>query len=291
MTSMNDLQREMAKLFFRTDIKPSDILQTQLLKRRYFPKALYKYRSCTTYALENLKTSTIYCTTANTFNDPYDSAINFATPGISDLPEIEDQLQEIDTSNPELREAIREFLRARELENNHQLVEDFNKFAQSAYKICSFSERVDSLLMWGHYGQNHTGFAMEYDFASLPPKDIMSLSLWPVFYGDKIFDISEFVNSGMQAGFNNLYMIASAMHKAADWAYEHEWRVVIADGPAFVSRNMLAPLKAVHLGSKISDLDEQAIVEIAKQINIPVYKMRLSRHEFKMESVSIDKVP
>ncbi|WP_052075305.1 DUF2971 domain-containing protein [Pseudomonas lutea] len=284
---MDDLHDQLSALMFRDTISTGDIFSAQVLKRRYFPAGLYKYRGCSQYSFENLRTKSLFCATADTFNDPYDSAIKFTIPSLLSEPDVVALLDQMDDEPPMVKEALLEVLSERNSKTNKEMVDQFNKFIQSSYKICSLSERVDSLLMWGHYGANHTGFAMEYDFQSLPADDVMALCLWPVFYGDTIFDVSTTINMDQGEGFNNLFAIASAMHKAADWSYEREWRIVIADGPTTPSRSFLAPLKAVHLGSKISAENEKTIIDIARAINVPAYKMQLSQHEFKMESVPL----
>jgi hypothetical protein len=72
--------------------------------------------------------------------------------------------------------------------------------------------------------------------------------------------------------------------KAIDWQYEREWRWVVPDGSEVKGFDVDAPLKAVHLGARISDPDALRIMKICSEIDIPVYKVRLSPHEYRMIS-------
>lgn len=162
--------------------------------------------------------------------------------------------------------------------------ERFNETIKKGYKICSLSERVDSMLMWSHYAKNHTGFVMEYDFNSLPLSDVRSRSLWPVIYDDKLFDASRFMREQSESGaYNNLFGIIASIHKAKDWQYEQEWRLIIPLGPDEPPFNYSVPTpKAIYLGSKVSNEDRIKISNIANKKGIPVYKMKLSHDRFNM---------
>lgn len=166
-----------------------------------------------------------------------------------------------------------------------KIVTEMNKQLQNSYKICSLTERLDSLPIWAHYARNHTGFAMEYDFRFLPLENLVGLSLWPVRYRG-VFNASDLLR-GVRPGqpFNNLFGLIAALHKSPDWTYEEEWRLVLIGSPQEPPRNLLAPLKAVYLGSKISEEDECAVLREAFIAGVPVFKMRLVSHEFRMESV------
>lgn len=125
---------------------------------------------------------------------------------------------------------------------------------------------------------------MEYDFASLPVDHFMSRCLWPVLYNEKIYNASEIlanINS-TEKPFNNMLAIIASLHKAKDWDYEKEWRIIIPDGTTSGPRNFSAPLKAIYLGSRIDKADASKIYAEATEKNLPVFKMQLSQKEFKM---------
>jgi hypothetical protein len=81
--------------------------------------------------------------------------------------------------------------------------------------------------------------------------------------------------------YNALYAIAASLCKAIDWQYEREWRLAVPDDDRKVKGfNVAAPLKAVHLGARISDPHALEILNICSEIDIPVYKVTLAPHEF-----------
>lgn len=79
--------------------------------------------------------------------------------------------------------------------------------------------------------------------------------------------------------------IAAFLCKAVDWQYEREWRLVFPDNDREVKGfSVAAPLKAVHLGARISDPDALTILKICSEIDIPVYKVMLAPNEYRMIS-------
>lgn len=285
---MEELNKKMSELFGE-NISLDNIYKTQKLKQTYFPSQLFKYRPCSSRAIQNLREGSLFCATADTFNDPYDCALTFTLKRSLILEsEIQELTSHILGVHIEKIDAIKEFVLQRNKKLNAELVASFNKSIQSMYKICSLSARLDSLLMWGHYGGMHSGFAMEYDFKSLPEDHVMGLSLWPVFYSDSLYDASHIMDLGQDTPLkNNMVAIISAMHKARDWAYEKEWRIIIVEGPESPNRSFKAPLKAVHMGSKITPDNEDTITSIARDLNIAVTKMKLSDDRFRMEAQNV----
>ncbi|MGV8920863.1 MAG: DUF2971 domain-containing protein [Pseudomonas sp.] len=271
------------------------------------PKQLFKIRACGDFALQNLEAKTLFLGTADAFNDPYDTAFWADSKRIAAA----DKLAEMGVDGEHVAHVLRSSdpiasvieLASSQAPNAldvdgwlHEisvLSENFQmgqlpwliQELQSSYKICSLSERIDSVLMWSHYGFNHTGFAMEYDFTRDHRNDASTLCLWPVAYTSRLFDITEILIAKRQRKeFNALYGIAASLCKAVDWQYEREWRLVIPEGNERRSLNLAVPLKAVHLGARISVENRASILSICERINVPVYQVKLAPHEYKMIS-------
>lgn len=300
------------------NIKELDIEKLKLSKKirnNNIPKSLYKYRSVSKHSLNNLKDSTLYLSIAKDFNDPYDSAINFNTQiGFSDnthfieklgIPEAE--ASRIRSAHDPLKEIVKFALKdskysedqadllssyiheRREIFGKEQLLK-INAAIQNSYKICSLSERLDSLPLWAHYADNHKGFVMEYDFNILDKNDILLNCLWPVYYTG-IFNASGIFESQFEGKiFNNLVAVLAALHKSPDWQYEAEWRIVLPDGVTEKGINFPAPLKAVYLGTKLEDNSDtknlSRVLEFAEKAQVPVFKMRFVPEEFRVEAIS-----
>ena len=294
------------------EISLDSIKAAQRLKHRNFPESLYKFRGVNECSLSNLRDATLHLTFAKTFNDPYDSVADF-DPCFG-LTTVERVLSRIQGASADMRQAILsaedpmlEVLRilfsqsdaigqvalsklACELNGNYRAfatkaVTEMNRQLQGIYKICSLTERLDSLPLWAHYASNHEGFVMEYDFRSLPFESVVGLSLWTVRYSG-VFNASELL-LGLQTGqpFNILFGLIAALHISPDWKYEEEWRLVLVDGEDAPPINFCAPLKAVYLGSKINKSKEDLVVREALVAGVSVFKMRLVPHEFRMEAV------
>jgi hypothetical protein len=322
----SDWIEDLRKYFFSHRQQNLDVNAAIDLKQKHIPKKLYKYRSVNEFAINNLVEDTIWCTNAADFNDPYDSSLCFdfsqdfmnqaLTKSLASQTESSDEsvfkIEDIDrvsksddplkslidlaathTNTPiepnmadRLYEVLTQF-------NAHQIVEmneRFNTAIKQGYKICSFSERVNSMLMWSHYSDNHTGFVMEYNFPELGVSDVRSRCMWPVLYDDNLFDASAFFNEQREFGAsNNLFGIISSIHKAKDWSYEHEWRLILPFSPSDPPLNYAVPKpKALYLGAKIPDEKRKILIDIALKKKLDVYMMKLSHNRFEMVPEKID---
>lgn len=91
---------------------------------------------------------------------------------------------------------------------------------------------------------------------------------------------------------NNNLFYSALCNKSKVWSYEKEWRIWaynsnILTGQInnpYVLIGKGAKAKAIYLGEKISDYDTIALTEIARQKNIPVYKMKtiMLKHKCKL---------
>src|SRR5690625_7651294 len=98
---------------------------------------------------------------------------------------------------------------------------------QKDIKICSFSTRVDSLLMWGHYADSHQGICVEYDVKEIIRNKQIPHSLFPVIYDDSPLDIAEHLENKIEAAEHSEDLATLlATRNAQDWAYEHDWRLL-----------------------------------------------------------------
>lgn len=315
-----DWIQDLRRYFFSCRQQDLDVEAAIQLKKQHIPRSLYKYRAVNDYALKNLKDDSVWCTHAADYNDPYDSSLYFEfsdglmnslflksiekhARGEGDKLFTEENMNILSTSDDPLKaildlaanhkdsdvapDTVDELYRVYKDIEDKNIIEMNNRFNAAIkrdYKICSFSQRIDSMLMWSHYSDKHTGFAIEYDFSELLVTDISSRCLWPVLYDDELFDASGFFMEQSRVGsFNNLYGIISAMHKAKDWSYEQEWRLILLKSSSDPSINYSVPgPKAVYLGSKISKENEEKISGIARAKGIEVHRMRLSHKRFQM---------
>ena len=304
------------EFFFAQTIDAREVDQIVRFKHRYIPKRLFKYREVSEYSLSNLSNDTLWCARADSFNDPYDCALSvelsplcelavtsarklgfFTLDEIGSIEQAEDPMQKLlelsaskNTGVPaEQFYALRDKVEEARATAKFGILDKMNNGLRNAYKICSLCQRIDSLLMWSHYTRNHQGFAMEYDFTRLPQQSPVARLLWPVIYDEKIYDASHvFVRKSPDDPVNNLFAVGAAIHKGLDWQYEQEWRIVVPDGENEPPQNIPVPKPiAVYLGAAIEPETAEKVIGIADSKGIPVFKMQLSRSEFKMVPISI----
>jgi hypothetical protein len=313
----DDWLDKLREYFFSPKLEEVKVNKAVDLKFDHIPNRLFKYRQYGEFALENLKNNTLWCDSASGFNDPYDTSIHFEYSqetldkqliksikeqdknGIySFLSQTElERLEKTDEPSRVLAEIaekktngripagkLHSFLQHNTLQESEKMNFEFNRVLKLGYKMCSLSQRNDSMLMWSHYSGEHTGFVMEYDFAVLSNEDILTRMLWPIIYDDQLFEASEFFEVGLSGGMsNNMLAIIASIHKAKDWSYEREWRLIIPKGPNDSSLNHPCPkVKSIYIGALASESDEHNLIEVGKSKNIPAYKMHLSQREFKM---------
>ncbi|MEL4385480.1 DUF2971 domain-containing protein [Shewanella xiamenensis] len=299
---------ELKKLFFSPNLDDVDVPSAVDLKLKHIPQRLFKYRTFGKYSLDNLKNNTLWCCKASQFNDPYDSSFFFqyhpdtlannhlknahglyTNDEIATIKGSSDPLMTIaeiisaKSHNCPAPEKVHDILLGKNF--NIEQVKQINQYIKNGPNICSLSERVDSTLMWSHYTDEHKGFVMEYDFSELDRESGLGRLVWPVIYEDRLFDASNYFEVGLNGGAaSNMMGIVSSMHKAKDWEYEHEWRLILMNGFSEPAGNKPSPsVKAIYLGAKMLPRNKTRLINIAIEKKIPVYEMKLSDYEFKME--------
>jgi hypothetical protein len=316
-----DWIKQFIDMIFPLNRNQLDIDGAYNLKNKHLPKSVFKYREVNGVSLKNLEEDTVRLSDPSNFNDPYDCAhtINFAQimqmqssasfekfiqERWSDLnlsseqkkslaisPDLSNDLLEICLSGVpfEKREDIKSVLISLQEERGQNLAVAFSKLIANSFKLCSFSERNDSVLMWAHYASNHQGFCVEYDLEKIPHKDFRRRFMYPVIYDDKMFDATEhFIKVLEGHNFNVLYWNLVALVKASDWGYEKEWRLVFSNGLLESERlyGMGKP-KTVFFGTKISDSDQDLLIKICERRKIPYVKMKIHHSMYKMVPCSL----
>src|SRR5262249_7505881 len=147
----------------------------------------------------------------------------------------------------------------------------------------------DSVLMWSHYADNHTGLVLEFD-TNEPPFSQIPKDCWlTVKYSDKKAD---YVYSRRDRDFlKEMFAVAAA--KASDWSYEKEIRIVVADTAIRNGRFLpLTPksITAVYCGCRCSTASMVAVRAVVKQQKLSHVICRqaiLSRSQYALEFVPL----
>ncbi len=197
---------------------------------------------------------------------------------------------------------------------------------QQSTKYACFTEKIYSDMMWGQYSDNATGFALEYIFdkqsvRTIPDEKNNRYVIWtnifPVLYGNKRIDTTIYAKYLFQEKIlskmahargvsipyeyfkiflpcpDEFMATKVAIKKSNDWKQEKEWRMFYTTNNPFHSGELYSNIKlkpsAVYLGRKISIINQKIICDIAKEKNIPVYKMEFNNSSctYKLQSYKL----
>lgn len=237
---------------------------------KHKPKTVFKYRSgCgkdsetkILYDIDALLNQYLWEPNAISLNDPYDCAIRMDFHN--------NIVKELGLSSSDIEKLDKKVLQTK-------LNELEEKWKQQ-WHIISFSERVDSILMWSHYANEHKGFCVEYDTSQFKSQ------FFPVIYRDKFDNVLKHINTAL----------CVVLTKATDWAYEREWRI-INQTEDFVELNgfkYYAPKPlAIYMGCRIDENSElkNQLIAYAKTQNVKLHQMKLQRDSYilKAEEISL----
>jgi hypothetical protein len=127
------------------------------------------------------------------------------------------------------------------------------------------SEVHDSLLMWSHYAQNHTGAVIK--FLSLEEVDSPLIVARPVHYSPELPQL-RFADLMDFEGMKRVVYDTLTLCKSDVWSYEQEWRIVAGLRDKKKTYEFLPfaleEVGAVYLGCKMAPADWEEIIEIVR---------------------------
>ncbi len=310
---------EYTQYLFPVNLSDANIEQAMILKKKKLPRKLYKYKKFNPegYSIDSFVNNYLFCAKASKLNDPYECALQVHPQ----LPEaFESFRSRFYTISRTLALFPRDFLESikncsideffdilADADTEHDYNGSHFKFvfecltnfkkdendekisSESQNHICigALSENINSTLMWSHYGDEHKGFCIEYDFRNADSK--YWIPLHPVLYQNDIPDFSKYIiNKKSSTGL--VISTYAAMIKAKEWKYEKEWRIIlphINNEKSGVKFRLPTP-KALYLGCRCDEENSRRIITIAREIKIPIYKMRHKSQSFLLEYKSID---
>jgi len=248
---------------------------------------LYKY-----FSLENseklrrvkdiLENNSIFLSSPSTFNDPFDCKAQYVfktdnkdeiTNGIlkgltKKYPErkIED-LQKVafDLANSKDQQNILS------KEATLKLSDNINKLG-----IFCLSSKMDNILLWAHYADEHRGICIGYDRA----KQGIDIAK-KVIYG-KDYPKVDILKLGEKEYVKTLVDL-TVFTKSEDWIYEDEYRIACYDVRDRLQRMQENTIKEIYLGLKMIENKEAILDIIQKMKNKPkVFQMRSKEDKFEL---------
>ena len=237
------------------------------------PNSLFRFRPCDennpkqlNYNIEAFREDNIYTSTADKFNDPYDTLVRYDIDSIKglvgsllsseSLHRIKSYFEQGNNfsdsmiqSNPDVDfDNVKKELLRFDINSNSERIEEYKKRIISSIdyyypilaemnkrfvSIACFCEDIQSIAMWSHYAHSHQGFALEYNFRKTFEKGIANCGIFPVIYDDERYDASLLMAISFLRLMGSHVLNPDAMshikcslHKAKLWEYEKEWRLL-----------------------------------------------------------------
>lgn len=243
-----------------------------------YPKItrLYKYTAFSARSISALMNKKFWIPKPSTFNDPFDSVMtNHAAEWLNQsktkLAKAHKKSQLINSADIGFRIQgldARYMLPAYEkgLELSHQAIQDYNvgQTWMSSIGVLSLSETPKSILMWSHYGGQHSGICLEFE--RTPENRLGGEDAKPVIYSskrtfDKAIDKPDYISP--------LFV------KHSGWRYEKEWRLIEQKGDHLY--DFPGELLSVICGARMTPEDKETVSLIVKSLNSHLSKKILVR--------------
>jgi len=254
--------------------------ETESIGRYYILKApqhIYRYRPANLREIEALTKNKIWFSRISELNDPFESHFNIDIESIISVDN--DIKNTMCNMSFEEKQAIFEIV-----SNTIKGSSDYQKVSEifNDGALACFSEKNNSLLMWGHYANGHRGICVEYNTIEL--NRTSNKTIIPVDYSDKL---PVFASADETSVIR--FFLQTIRTKCTDWDYEDEWRCVQdkgACGENWSPKGALldsSPPTAIYVGCEADDVFVEYLAHICKNtLKIPLYKMTKSKDEYKL---------
>lgn len=185
------------------------------------PTFLYRYRSANERDLEALRNDHIWLSTFRELNDPFECKVFIDTESIAhSLVETASELVKLMKRNGIKKDhpIYAKYITSVK-DSTKKLQEELELKRDRAFISC-FCEHNNSLLMWAHYANCHTGFCICYRYEDLAHMYGI-LNLLPVSYTQNFLTISTL----QEAIDHHQVFLRVYRTKSVEWSYEKEWRL------------------------------------------------------------------
>ena len=196
------------------------------------PKKLFRFRDCSERSFDAFSKDQIWTSSGDTMNDDFDARMFFRIEELEEwiekqnavrsfeellkfesetgeipqsikiiLPNIELLLQQTRTMPKEKFAEIEARLKTILIGNCGSYRESLIQAVQQSSIFACFSSNIKSPLMWGHYANSASGFAIAYDFKDHALFDDDSFSkqytceLYPILYTNQRFDATDYAKN------------------------------------------------------------------------------------------------
>lgn len=251
---------------------------------------IYKYRklekSESTFNL--IKAGELYFSSPDVLNDPFDSRISYDFFNLSEF-EINfylTSLFKILISRGENPTQTIIYLN-RLLNNRRELQElnDNSNFEVTNLKIGIFSssKEWDNLLLWSHYGDHHKGIVV-----GLNEEKIRNNYKF-LICGNVNYPIDNIPPTLLPSMDDPTSMYVRFFHKAKDWSYENEFRILYDLQPDLFDRKLFCPesVEEITFGFRVNLSEYKELIVFCKSCGIRVFQSIKNTTKFSVSRVEI----
>jgi Protein of unknown function (DUF2971) len=213
---------------------------------------LYKYCAFSANALSILINGQVYYSKPADFNDPFDGDFSvdractfeefLAIYGLAVGPDEYEQmkLKYCDSTG---------MLNEEKLEKEASIIRALKNVG-----VLCLTPRRDSILMWSHYADKHSGLSIQFDIPDdFPVTRVNYAAVLPMHH------LSYFLRKGRDDGYIDLQFT-----KHIDWQYEDEYRISVNGGNRLAE--MPGPITEINFGCKMPDVHKKTIANMAKTL-------------------------
>lgn len=261
-------------------------------------KYLCKFVTLNKNIINSIYENNLWHARVDTLNDPFEFYFNF----IKELPSSTNDLCKLmNDSNywvkPHLivheREAAIQLLAlSKENELRSGIInkllehEELLKTKMQTLCVCSLSEAYDEPLMWSHYSDGMRGVCLMFDKEKLKES---SLEFEKVEYGSAPPKVDFFKQYIKHKNREKMELGKFLLSKHTGWTYEKEFRSVSfkvnknIDQLGFLKKLKKNSLKAIIMGSKISQLDKSLLITLAEKFHFKLYIAKANNQNYRID--------
>lgn len=229
---------------------------------------LYKYSAFNAHSMASLVTEKLWFANPSTFNDPFDCVMpNHASVYLAQITvgaakrrakavkASERKADDIAQRIRALHEKVMTGISAEQVAQAQKFAESHDSIQSSIniLGVLSMSATPRSILMWSHYGAQHTGICLEFERTAT---NKLGTDASPVVYS-KLLDAA--LDSAQQPSANFMFK------KYSGWRYEREWRLLenTSGLHAYPGR-----LLSVICGARMPAPEREVVARIVAGLNV-----------------------
>jgi hypothetical protein len=170
------------------------------------------------------------------------------------------------------------------------LMESMQRMLLNTRVIC-VTEEYDSILMWSHYCQAHTGVVFELavneSLALADARKVNYSTRYPRFWTEE--ELIDYALSLKHVDYGKRYeeLICT---KSIDWSYEKEWRVSVGkdgfqEGDAHYQRETPETFMRIYVACRMLPEDRAKLIRLAKDHlpHMEIWQACQSENEYRLE--------